>query len=112
MGLKILSNQNTEYQVLSETLVLPLEKVGITDIPRVGGKNASLGEMIQQLKSKGVKVPTGFATTAYAYRYFMQAAAIEPQLRQICYYCLCVSLFYASSSNRTAAKTDFCRLRC
>ena len=48
-------------------------KVGITDIPTVGGKNASLGEMIQQLKPKGVKVPTGFATTAYAYRYFMQA---------------------------------------
>ncbi|MDZ7991394.1 MAG: phosphoenolpyruvate synthase [Nostoc sp. EfeVER01] len=83
MELKTLSNQNTEHQVLSQALVLPLEKVGIADIPRVGGKNASLGEMIQQLKSKGVKVPTGFATTAYAYRYFIEAAGIEPQLRQI-----------------------------
>lgn len=69
--------------MLSQALVLPLEKVGIADIPTVGGKNASLGEMIQQLKSKGVKVPTGFATTANAYRYFMQTAGIEPQLRQI-----------------------------
>ncbi|WP_392533636.1 phosphoenolpyruvate synthase [Nostoc sp. C117] len=83
MVLKILSNQNTEHQVLSQALVLPLEKVGIADIPTVGGKNASLGEMIQQLKPKGVKVPTGFATTAYAYRYFIQVAGIEPQLRQI-----------------------------
>ncbi|QFS50679.1 phosphoenolpyruvate synthase [Nostoc sphaeroides] len=83
MVLKTLYNQNTEHQVLSQALVLPLEKVGIADIPTVGGKNASLGEMIQQLKSKSVKVPTGFATTAYAYRYFMQAAGIEPQLRQI-----------------------------
>ena len=83
MVLKTLSNQNTEHQVLSEALVLPLEKVGIADIPIVGGKNASLGEMIQQLRPKGVKVPTGFATTAYAYRYFIQAAGIEPELKQI-----------------------------
>lgn len=50
------------------TLVLPFAAVGITDIALVGGKNASLGEMIQQLTPKGVKVPTGFATTADAYR--------------------------------------------
>ena len=54
-----------------EALVLWFEDVGITDIPLVGGKNASLGEMIQQLTPKGVNVPTGFATTAYAYRYFV-----------------------------------------
>ncbi|QFS51788.1 phosphoenolpyruvate synthase [Nostoc sphaeroides CCNUC1] len=84
MGLKTLSNQKTEHQVLPEqALVLPLEKVGIADIPIVGGKNASLGEMIQQLKSKGVKVPTGFATTAEAYRYFVEAAGLEAQLRLV-----------------------------
>ncbi len=84
MVIRTLVNQNAEHQLSPElALVLPLEKVGIADIPIVGGKNASLGEMIQQLIPKGVKVPTGFATTANAYRYFMQAAGIEPQLRQI-----------------------------
>ncbi|MBD0265226.1 MAG: phosphoenolpyruvate synthase, partial [Tolypothrix sp. Co-bin9] len=83
MVLKTLVNQNTEHQVLSQALVLSLEKVGIADIPIVGGKNASLGEMIQQLKSKGVKVPTGFATTANAYRCFIEAAGLEPQLKQL-----------------------------
>jgi pyruvate, water dikinase len=66
-----------------QALVLPLSNVGIADIPLVGGKNASLGEMIQQLRSKGVKVPTGFATTAFAYRYFISAAGLEAQLREI-----------------------------
>ncbi len=55
-----------------EQFVLWFEEVGIEDVPLVGGKNASLGEMIGQLTSKGVNVPTGFATTAYAYRYFIQ----------------------------------------
>ncbi|AUT00225.1 phosphoenolpyruvate synthase [Nostoc sp. CENA543] len=66
-----------------QALVLPFNQVGIADIPLVGGKNASLGEMIQQLRRKGVKVPTGFATTAYAYRYFISAAGLETKLREI-----------------------------
>lgn len=66
-----------------EALVLPLWEVGIADIPLVGGKNASLGEMIQQLRPKGVKVPTGFATTAYAYRYFISEAGLEAKLKNI-----------------------------
>jgi pyruvate,water dikinase len=57
--------------------------VGIADIPLVGGKNASLGEMIQHLTPLGVNVPNGFATTAYAYRYFITQAGIESQLREI-----------------------------
>ncbi|MEM7796525.1 MAG: phosphoenolpyruvate synthase [Cyanobacteria bacterium P01_C01_bin.118] len=61
--------------------ILEFEQINIHDIPRVGGKNASLGEMIQQLTSQGVRVPTGFATTAYAYRYFIQQAGLEAQLR-------------------------------
>jgi pyruvate, water dikinase len=64
-----------------QALVLPLEAVGIVDIPLVGGKNASLGEMLQQLSPQGIRVPTGFATTAYAYRYFIQAAGLEAKLR-------------------------------
>uniref|UniRef100_B8HTE9 Phosphoenolpyruvate synthase n=1 Tax=Cyanothece sp. (strain PCC 7425 / ATCC 29141) TaxID=395961 RepID=B8HTE9_CYAP4 len=63
--------------------VLWFEEVGIGDIPLVGGKNASLGEMIQQLTPKGVNVPTGFATTAYAFRYFIQRAGLDDRLRQL-----------------------------
>lgn len=75
---------NQEHsQINQEALVLPFNSVGIADIPLVGGKNASLGEMIQQLSSKGVKVPHGFATTAYAYRYFITAAGLEVKLRKI-----------------------------
>lgn len=66
-----------------EKFVLWFEEVGIEDVPMVGGKNASLGEMIQQLTAKGVNVPTGFATTAYAYRYFVKKAGLEDQLRKI-----------------------------
>ncbi len=66
-----------------EALVLWFEDVGIADIPLVGGKNASLGEMIRQLTPKGVNVPTGFATTAYAYRYFIEQAGLEKTLRQL-----------------------------
>ncbi|BAY22275.1 phosphoenolpyruvate synthase [Calothrix sp. NIES-2100] len=82
--LEMLHDQEAERQVSREqALVLPLGEVGIADIPLVGGKNASLGEMIQQLRRKGVKVPTGFATTAYAYRYFISAAGLETKLREI-----------------------------
>ena len=57
--------------------------ISIEDIPQVGGKNASLGEMIQQLAAKGVQVPSGFATTAAAYRYFIQQAGLEEKLRRL-----------------------------
>ena len=47
------------------------EELTINDVPSVGGKNASLGEMIRTLGEKGVNVPSGFAVTAYAYKYTM-----------------------------------------
>ncbi len=49
-------------------------EIGIDDIPLVGGKNASLGEMYQKLESEGVKVPNGFAITAEAYRYILESS--------------------------------------
>jgi pyruvate,water dikinase len=67
----------------NEAFVLWFEQVGIADIPLVGGKNASLGEMIQQLAPKGVIVPNGFATTAHAYRYFIKTAGLESKLREL-----------------------------
>lgn len=64
-------------------LILWFEEVGTHDVGLVGGKNSSLGEMIQQLTNKGVNVPSGFATTAYAYRYFIQEAGLEQKLRDL-----------------------------
>ncbi|WP_022887437.1 phosphoenolpyruvate synthase [Glaciibacter superstes] len=57
------------------------EDIGMGDVPRVGGKNASLGEMVRNLESKGIRVPAGFATTAFAYRAFVDANGIEPAIR-------------------------------
>ncbi|HYA18872.1 MAG TPA: phosphoenolpyruvate synthase [Bryobacteraceae bacterium] len=62
-------------------LVLWFKDVGIEDIPLVGGKNASLGEMLRHVAAQGVRVPNGFATTAYAYREFIRSAGLEPKLR-------------------------------
>jgi len=76
-------NRESMESSRENALVLWFEEVGIADIPLVGGKNASLGEMIQQLTSKGVSVPTGFATTAYAFRYFIERAGLEEKLRQL-----------------------------
>ncbi len=50
------------------------DEIGIEDIPTVGGKNASLGEMYQKLGSQGVQVPNGFAITAEAYRYMLESS--------------------------------------
>jgi len=59
-----------------EKLILWFDEIGIEDVPLVGGKNASLGEMYQKLTSKGVAVPHGFAITAYAYRHLLKTAGI------------------------------------
>ncbi len=62
-------------------LVLPLESVTMRDVPLVGGKNASLGEMIRTVGKKGVRVPGGFVITATAYREFIQSAGLESFIR-------------------------------
>ncbi len=55
--------------------------ITINDIPLVGGKNASLGEMVRELTGQGVKVPDGFAITAEAYRYFIREAQLDELIR-------------------------------
>ncbi|QBM27995.1 phosphoenolpyruvate synthase [Hydrogenophaga pseudoflava] len=60
-------------------LVVPFEKLRMSDVEIVGGKNASLGEMISQLPH-GVKVPTGFATTAHAFREFLKADGLTDRI--------------------------------
>ncbi|KFG88431.1 Phosphoenolpyruvate synthase [Sphingobium herbicidovorans NBRC 16415] len=66
----------------SDPSVVWLEKLSIGDIPSVGGKNASLGELVCQLGSAGVRVPSGFATTASAFRDFVKLNALEPAMRE------------------------------
>ncbi|GER23450.1 hypothetical protein NCCP1664_19460 [Zafaria cholistanensis] len=63
--------------------ILWFEEVGLGDIDQVGGKNASLGEMTRALKTAGVRVPDGFATTAAAYRSFLSANGLEPRLEAL-----------------------------
>ncbi len=76
-------NTDAPTKVLQDhLLVIPLQDVGIADIPMVGGKNASLGEMLQQLTTQGIIVPEGFATTAHAYRAFIKSADLEQPLRR------------------------------
>ncbi len=58
-------------------LVVWFEKLGRTDVPLVGGKNASLGEMVRNLDKKGVRVPPGFATTANAYWRYVEANGLR-----------------------------------
>jgi pyruvate,water dikinase len=66
--------------LFSETaLVVPFELLRMTDVESVGGKNASLGEMISQLPS-GVRVPTGFATTAHAFRQFLAFGGLTERI--------------------------------
>ncbi len=62
--------------------VIWFENLRMTDVESVGGKNASLGEMISQLTEKGVRVPTGFATTAEAYRTFLAHNGLSERISQ------------------------------
>ena len=59
------------------------EDLKIEDVPLVGGKNASLGEMIRNLGEKGVAVPGGFAITAYAYKHTIEKAGIDKKIKEI-----------------------------
>ena len=61
--------------------VIPFEQLGMRDVDSVGGKNASLGEMIGSLARLGVQVPRGFATTAHAYREFLAQGGLDARIR-------------------------------
>lgn len=67
---------------MSKPMILWFEDIGIADVPAVGGKNASLGEMTAALAQKGVKVPSGFATTADAYRAFVHDNELAPRITE------------------------------
>jgi pyruvate,water dikinase len=65
---------------LATALVVPFEQLRMTDVEVVGGKNASLGEMISQLAQSGVRVPGGFATTALAFRQFLTNGGLTEKI--------------------------------
>ncbi len=67
----------------NEAYTLPLNKVGIYDVETVGGKNASLGEMIQNLTSLGINIPNGFVITVAAYREFVRFNALDASIREM-----------------------------
>ncbi len=62
--------------------IIPFEDLKIENVPEVGGKNASLGEMIGTLSKKGVKIPGGFAVTATAYRYFLSETNLDDFIKE------------------------------
>ena len=62
--------------------VVLFEQLRMTDVDSVGGKNASLGEMISQLSGAGVRVPGGFATTADAFRDFLKASGLDKRIAE------------------------------
>jgi len=69
-------------QKRSERFILWFNEIDNDDVALVGGKNASLGEMYQNLTSKGINVPNGFAVSAFAYQYFIAHAGIEKEMRK------------------------------
>jgi len=68
------------HNALDTALVVPFEHLRMTDVETVGGKNASLGEMISQLAEAGVRVPGGFATTAHAFRTFLAFGGLTEKI--------------------------------
>lgn len=65
---------------MKDALTVWLDEVGLDDVARVGGKNASLGELHRAIAPRGVRVPAGFATTAAAYRAFIDEAELAPRI--------------------------------
>lgn len=71
---------STSGGLVLESYVIWFDGLGMGDVDRVGGKNASLGEMISNLRSAGVHVPDGFATTAQAYRDFLRETGLQERI--------------------------------
>ncbi|OGL77523.1 phosphoenolpyruvate synthase [Candidatus Uhrbacteria bacterium RIFCSPHIGHO2_12_FULL_54_23] len=63
--------------------VIPFRQISLRDVPTVGGKNASLGEMVRTLGSRGVRVPDGFAVTSAAYRHCMKRAGLDTKVKTL-----------------------------
>src|SRR5579872_3169479 len=77
-----LSNRRNTRLTGKSRYILPLSAVGMADTAAVGGKNASLGEMMQHLREMEIAVPDGFATTADAYRLFIRENKLGPLIQK------------------------------
>lgn len=75
---------NMQYILLMKTkYIISYSELGKTDVALVGGKNSSLGEMANNLKSQGIRVPDGFATTALAFQYFLEKNNLQTPLHEL-----------------------------
>jgi pyruvate,water dikinase len=72
-----------EIFMKDDKMVLWFDELDLADIPQVGGKNASLGEMRRELIPAGVRIPDGYAVTANAYRYLLKSSGIAEQMKKI-----------------------------
>lgn len=69
--------------LLKKKFILWFDELTIKDVPKVGGKNASLGEMYQKLIPEGINIPNGFAVTAQAYFYLLKKSGIRKEIRKV-----------------------------
>ncbi|MFH0776918.1 MAG: phosphoenolpyruvate synthase [Patescibacteria group bacterium] len=69
-------------QTKTKPFILWFDQLGIEDVPSVGGKNASLGEMYRNLSKRGVRVPNGFAITAHAYHYLLEKGGVKNAIKK------------------------------
>jgi pyruvate,water dikinase len=74
---------STAIPAKATEFVRRFEDLKIEDVPTVGGKNASLGEMIRELSEVGIRVPGGFATTSAAYRYYLETTGLVAKIRDV-----------------------------
>jgi pyruvate,water dikinase len=75
-----------EYLIWEENMYKHIKffkEISLTDVPQVGGKNASLGEMLRHLAPKGVRLPNGFATTAQSYFDFLEESGVQAKIVQL-----------------------------
>lgn len=86
----VTTNRDKTYRQINELealavqeFILWYQELGMDDVSRVGGKNASLGEMISNLSNAGVQVPGGFATTSHAFNQFLEQSGVETKIHEI-----------------------------
>src|SRR3989344_1465029 len=86
MMLKFLRNSLARFSrkksVREHAFILWFKDLGIEDVPLVGGKNASLGEMYRTLTKKGVRIPNGFAVTAHAYWHLLEQTGTKKEIQK------------------------------
>ncbi|MFA7087871.1 MAG: phosphoenolpyruvate synthase [Patescibacteria group bacterium] len=69
--------------MLKNKFISFFDEISMKDVPSVGGKNASLGEMYGNLTKKGLRIPNGFATTSYAYNYFLESTGLKKEIKKV-----------------------------